>query len=226
MNSRALTAEFIGTFMLVFSIIAVALLAPASAGPNLAVPLSVGITVMALAYALGPISGGHFNPAVTLGLVAAGRFDAANSIGYIVAQCLGAIAAAATVWLIAKGNPVATFNLGNFASNGFDYKGVYSMLAVITIEALLTAFFLIIIVGATSPKAAPGFAPIAIGLTLGAIHIMAIPVSNCSVNPARSLAAALFGGQLALSQVWVFWVAPLIGGVLGGLIARWMHDEA
>jgi len=225
MNARALSAEFIGTFMLVFSIVVVALLQPASAGPNLAVPLSVGITVMALAYALGSISGGHFNPAVTLGLVAAGRFDAGKSVGYIIAQCLGAIAAAAAVWFIAKGNPAATFNLGNFASNGFDYKGVYSMLAVISIEALLTAFFLIIIVGATGPKASPGFAPIAIGLTLGAIHIMAIPVSNCSVNPARSLATALFGGATAISQVWVFFVAPILGGVIGGLVARWLHED-
>ncbi|MBX9926020.1 MAG: aquaporin [Hyphomicrobiaceae bacterium] len=224
MNTRALSAEFIGTFMLVFSIIAVALFQPPS-GPNLAVPLSVGITVMGLAYALGPISGGHFNPAVTLGLVAAGRFEASQSIGYIIAQCLGAIAAAAAVYLIATGNPDAKFSVGNFASNGFGYKGVYSMTAVVFIEALLTAFFLIVIVGATSSKASPGFAPIAIGLTLGAIHLMAIPVSNCSVNPARSLAAALFGGSLAISQVWVFFVAPILGGVVGGLIARYLHDE-
>lgn len=225
MTARALTAEFVGTFMLVFSIVAVALLQPASAGPNLAVPLSVGITVMALAFALGPVSGGHFNPAVTLGLVAAGRFEASRSLPYIVAQCLGAIAAAGAVWLIAKANPSASFNVGNFASNGFDYKGVYPMLAVVSIEALLTAFFLMVIVGATGPGAAAGFAPIAIGLALGAIHIMAIPVSNCSVNPARSLATAVFGGPLALSQVWVFWVAPLVGGVLGGLVARWLADE-
>lgn len=225
MSARPLSAEFLGSFMLVFSIVAVTLLAPAAAGSNLPVALSVGITVMALGYALGPISGGHFNPAVTLGLVAAGHFDAGRSIGYIVAQCLGALAAAATVWLIAKGNPSATFNLGNFASNGFDYKGVYSMLSVISIEALLTAFLLIVVVGSTGSKSEPAFAPIAIGLTLGAIHIIAIPVSNCSVNPARSLATAIFGGSLALSQVWVFWIAPLIGGVLGGLVGRWLHDE-
>jgi aquaporin Z len=225
MNPKALAAEFIGTFMLVMSIIIVGLLSSPAVGNNLGVALSVGITVMALAYALGPISGGHFNPAVTLGLVAAGRFDAAKSLGYIIAQSLGAIAAAGAVFLIAKGSPSATLNLGNFASNGFDTKSTYSMLAVISIEALLTAFFLIIIVGSTSKRASPGFAPIAIGLTLGAIHIMAIPVSNCSVNPARSLATALFGGSVALSQVWVFWVAPLLGGVIGGLVARWLHDE-
>jgi aquaporin Z len=225
MNARALTAELIGTFMLVFSIVVVALLSSPAVGNNLGVALSVGITVMALAYALGPISGGHFNPAVTIGLVAAGRFDAGKSIGYIVAQCIGAILAAAAVWFIAKGNLAANFSVGNFASNGFDYKGVYGLLAVVVIEILLTAFFLIVIVGSTSSKASPGFAPIAIGLTLGAIHIMAIPVSNCSVNPARSLATAIFGGSTALSQVWVFWVAPLVGGVIGGLVARWLHDE-
>jgi aquaporin Z len=224
MNIKALAAEFIGTFMLVASIILVALFSYANSG-NVGVGLSVGITVMALAYALGPISGGHFNPAVTLGLVAGGRFDASKSLGYIAAQCAGAIAAAATVLMIAKGSNAKEIKLGNFASNGFDTASTYSLLSVVTIEVLLTAFFLIVIMGATSKKAAPGFAPIAIGLTLGAIHIMGIAVSNCSVNPARSLATALFGGSEALSQVWVFWVAPIIGGVLGGLIGRWLHDE-
>jgi aquaporin Z len=224
MNIRALAAELIGTFMLVASIVLVALFSAPAVGNNLGVALSVGLTVMALAYALGPISGGHFNPAVTIGLVAAGRFDAGQSVGYIVAQCIGALLATTAVFLIASGSP-APVNLGNFASNAFNTKSTFTLTAVLAIEVLLTAVFLIVIVGATSPKAPAGFAPIAIGLTLGAIHIMAIPISNCSVNPARSLATAVFGGPLALQQVWVFWVAPLVGGVIGGVIARWLHED-
>lgn len=224
MDVKALSAEFIGTFMLVASILFVALFSYGNAG-NIGVCLSVGFTVMALAYALGPISGGHFNPAVTLGLVAGGRFEAGKSIGYIIAQCLGAIAATSMLALVAKGSNAKDLNLGNFGSNAYDTASSFSMLSVITVEAVLTAFFLIVIMGATSKKAAPGFAPIAIGLTLGAIHLMAIPISNCSVNPARSLAAAIYGGPTALSQVWVFWVAPILGGVIGGLIAKWLHDE-
>ena len=224
MDVKALSAEFIGTFMLVASILFVALFSYGNAG-NIGVCLSVGFTVMALAYALGPISGGHFNPAVTLGLVAGGRFEAGKSIGYIIAQCLGAIAATSMLALVAKGSNAKDLNLGNFGSNAYDTASSFSMLSVITVEAVLTAFILIVIMGATSKKAAPGFAPITIGLTLGAIHLMAIPISNCSVNPARSLAAAIYGGPTALSQVWVFWVAPILGGVIGGLIAKWLHDE-
>lgn len=223
MNVKALAAEFIGTFMLVTSIIFVALFSYGNAG-NVGVCLSVGFTVMALAYALGPISGGHFNPAVTLGLVAGGRFDSSKVVSYIVAQSLGAIAAAGMTAMVARGGPVS-LKLGNFASNGFDTAGTYSLLSVMIVEVVLTAFFLIVIMGVTSKKAPAGFAPIAIGLTLGAIHLMAIPVSNASVNPARSLATAIFGGSVALSQVWVFFVAPIIGGVLGGMIAKWLHDE-
>jgi aquaporin Z len=224
MDIKALTAEFIGTFMLVASILFVALFSYGNAG-NIGVCLSVGFTVMALAYALGPISGGHFNPAVTLGLVAGGRFDAGKSLGYILAQCAGAIAATTMLLMVAKGSNAKDLNLGNFGSNAYDTASSFSMLSVITVEAVLTAFFLIVIMGATSKKAPAGFAPIAIGLTLGAIHLMAIPISNCSVNPARSLAAAIYGGPTALSQVWVFWVAPIIGGVIGGLAGRWLHDE-
>lgn len=223
MNTRALAAEFFGTFMLVTSIIFVALFSYGNAG-NVGVCLSVGFTVMALAYALGPISGGHFNPAVTLGLVAGGRFDSSKIAGYIVAQCLGAIAAAGMTALVARGGPLS-LKLGNFASNAYDTAGTYSLVSVMIVEIVLTAFFLIVIMGATAKKAPAGFAPIAIGLTLGAIHLMAIPVSNASVNPARSLATAIFGGSVALSQVWVFFVAPIIGGVLGGVIAKWLHDE-
>jgi aquaporin Z len=223
MNSRELAAEFVGTYMLVASIVFAALFSYGNAG-TVGVALSVGFTVMALAYALGPISGGHFNPAVTLGLVAGGRFEASKSVGYIVAQCLGAIAATSTIYLIAQGSPKA-LALGNFASNSYAMGPTFSLTSVVLIEVVLTAFFLIVIMGATSKKASPGFAPIAIGLALGAIHIMAIPVSNASVNPARSLATAVYGGSGVLSQVWVFWLAPIVGGVIGGLTARWMHNE-
>ena len=169
--------------------------------------------------------GGHFNPAVTLGLVAGGRFDQKKAPAYILAQCAGAIAATILVFMIAKGNPAKDVNLGNFASNAYDTASSYSMMSAFAIEFVLTAFFLIVIMGATSKNAPAGFAPIAIGLTLGAIHLMAIPVSNCSVNPARSLATAVFGGPLAISQLWLFWVAPILGGVAGGLIAKWLHEE-
>lgn len=223
MNSRELAAEFVGTYMLVASIVFAALFSYGNAG-TVGVALSVGFTVMALAYALGPISGGHFNPAVTLGLVAGGRFEASKSVGYIIAQCLGAIAATSTIYLIAQGSPKA-LALGNFASNSYAMGPTFSLTSVVLIEVVLTAFFLIVIMGATSKKASPGFAPIAIGLALGAIHIMAIPVSNASVNPARSLATAVYGGSGVLSQVWVFWLAPIVGGVIGGLTARWMHNE-
>lgn len=223
MNSRELAAEFIGTYMLVASIVFAALFSYGNAG-TVGVALSVGFTVMALAYALGPISGGHFNPAVTLGLVAGGRFEASKSVGYIIAQCLGAVAATSTIYLIAQGSPKA-LALGNFASNSYAMGPTFSLTSVVLIEVVLTAFFLIVIMGATSKKASPGFAPIAIGLALGAIHIMAIPVSNASVNPARSLATAVYGGSGVLSQVWVFWLAPIVGGVIGGLTARWMHKE-
>ncbi|MEQ1696737.1 MAG: aquaporin [Hyphomicrobiaceae bacterium] len=223
MHTKAMAAEFIGTFMLVTSIVFVELFSYGNAG-NVGVCLSVGFTVMALTYALGPISGGHFNPAVTLGLVAGGRFDSSQIVSYIVAQCLGAIAAAGMTVLVARGGPLS-LKLGNVAANGFDTAGTYSLVSVLIVEVVLTAFFLIVIMGATSKKATAGFAPIAIGLTLGAIHLMAIPISNASVNPARSLATAIFGGSVALSQVWVFFAAPIVGGVLGGMIAKWLHDE-
>jgi aquaporin Z len=223
MNPRELAAEFIGTYMLVASIVFAALFSYGNAG-TVGVALSVGFTVMALAYALGPISGGHFNPAVTLGLVAGGRFEASKSVGYIIAQCLGALAATSTIFMIAQGSP-KPLALGNFASNSYAMGPTFSLSSVVMIEVVLTAFFLIVIMGATSKKASPGFAPIAIGLALGAIHIMAIPVSNASVNPARSLATAVYGGSGVLSQVWVFWLAPIVGGVIGGLTARWMHNE-
>ena len=223
MNQRALAAEFIGTFMLMSSVLGAAFYsfgAPAGAAGILGVAFSIGLTVMALAFSIGHISGGHFNPAVTLGLIAGGRVKSGDAIGYIIAQCLGAIAACALFYIIGRAPPT-------FAANGYNSLSMLrsSLLSVFLIETLLTAFLLFVIMGATSKRAPAGFAPIAIGLTLTAIHIMAIPVSNASVNPARSLGSALFGGGTALSQLWLFWVAPILGGVIGGTIARWLQEE-
>jgi aquaporin Z len=223
MNQRALAAEFIGTFMLMSSVLGAAFYsfaAPAGAAGILGVAFSIGLTVMALAFSIGHISGGHFNPAVTLGLVAGGRMNANNAVGYIIAQCLGALAASALFYVIGRAPPT-------FAANGYDSLSMLrsGLVSVFLIEVVLTGFFLIVIMGATSKRAPAGFAPIAIGLALTAIHIMAIPISNASVNPARSLASAVFGGALALTQLWLFWVAPILGGVIGGAIARWLQEE-
>jgi len=222
-QQRALAAEFIGTFALMASVLGAAFYsfaAPSGAAGILGVALSIGLTVMALAFSIGHISGGHFNPAVTLGLVAGGRVSANSAAGYIIAQCLGAIAACALFYVIGRAPPT-------FAANGYDSLSMLrsGLVSVFLIELVLTAVFLIVIMGATSKRAPAGFAPIAIGLTLTAIHIMAIPISNASVNPARSLGSAVFGGSLALSQLWVFWVAPILGGVAGGIIARWLQEE-
>jgi aquaporin Z len=223
MPQRALIAEFVGTFMLMSSVLGAAFYsfgAPSGAAGILGVALSIGATVMALAYAVGHISGGHFNPAVTLGLVAGGRFQSANALGYVIAQCLGALVACALFSVIGKAPPT-------FAANGYGPLSMLqaSLLSVFLIELVLTAFLVFIIMGVTNRRAPAGFAPLAIGLTLTAIHVMAIPISNASVNPARSLATAVFGGTTALSQLWVFWVAPLLGGALGGLLARWLQEE-
>jgi aquaporin Z len=224
MEPRKLCAEAFGTFMLVASVLGAALFATAGGAVALGVAVSIGFTVMALAYALGPISGGHFNPAVTLGLVAAGRFEPANLVGYIVAQCVGGIIAAAVfVFLIGtRGAP----NLAA-VSNGWGMLSAAnsSIVSVFVTEVVMTAFFLIVILGVTAKHASVAFAPIAIGLALTAIHLMAIPISNASVNPARSLATALFGGATALGQVWLFWVAPILGGWLGGSVGKWLLEE-
>jgi aquaporin Z len=227
MNQRALAAEFVGTFMLMSSVLGAAFYsfgAPAGAAGILGVALSIGLTVMALAFSIGHISGGHFNPAVTLGLVAGGRVKSGDAIGYILAQCLGAVAACALFYVIGRAPPT-------FAANGYDTLSMLRspLLSVFLIETVLTAFLLLVIMGATSKRAPAGFAPIAIGVTLTAIHIMAIPVSNASVNPARSLGSAIFAmfgsDGRALSQLWLFWVAPILGGVIGGTIARWLQEE-
>lgn len=218
-----LAAEFFGTFWLVFGGCGSAVLAagfPEVGIGLLGVSLAFGLTVLTMAYAVGHVSGGHFNPAVSLGLAVSGRFDWSELPGYWAAQVLGGLAGAAVLFVIASGAPEWT--AGGFASNGFGdlSPGGYGLVAVIVAEVVLTAFFLIIILGATSKGAPAGFAPIAIGLGLTLIHLISIPVSNTSVNPARSLAVAVFAETGALSQVWVFWVAPLAGAALGAIIHK------
>ncbi|ABR73786.1 aquaporin [Actinobacillus succinogenes] len=222
---KKIFAEFFGTFWLVFGGCGSAVLA--AAYPELGigfagVALAFGLTVLTMAYAVGHISGGHFNPAVTLGLVAGGRFQGKDAVGYIIAQVLGGIVGAAVLYAIASGKADFDAVAGGFASNGFGEHSPngYSFGAVVIAEIVLTAFFLIIIHGATDKRAPAGFAPIAIGLALTLIHLISIPVSNTSVNPARSTAVAVFQGGWALDQLWVFWVAPIVGGIIGGLIYR------
>ena len=221
---KELGAEFIGTFMLVTSVCGAALFSAPSVG-FIAVALSIGTAVLAMAYAVGPISGGHFNPAVTCGLVAAGRCPATKAIPYIIAQVIGGAVAAAVFYVILRGAPTSgKWNTFLAISNLYGGTG-FPLLSVALIEVVLTALFLIVITSVTSERAAPGFAPIAIGLTLTMIHLAAIPVSNASVNPARSTATAIFAGGDALSSLWLFWVAPIVVGVIGGLIGKAFYPK-
>lgn len=217
-------AEFFGTFWLVLGGCGSAVLA--AAFPELGigfagVALAFGLTVLTMAYAVGHISGGHFNPAVSIGLWAGGRFPASQLLPYIVAQVLGAIAAGAVLYVVASGN--ADFSLaGGFASNGYGAHspGGYSMMSALLMEVVMTMFFLMIILGATDKRAPAGFAPISIGLGLTLIHLISIPVTNTSVNPARSTGVALFVGGWAVEQLWLFWVAPIVGALLGAVAYR------
>jgi len=226
---RKLIAEFLGTFWLVFGGCGSAVLA--AAFPELGigfvgVALAFGLTVLTMAYAVGGISGGHFNPAVTVGVAVAGRFPMGRVIPYIIVQVLGAVAAAAVLYLVASGK--ADFQLGGFAANGFGEHspGGYSMTSALVIEVVLTFFFLFVILGSTSASVPPGFAPIAIGLALTLIHLISIPVTNTSVNPARSTGQALFVGGWAMQQLWLFWLAPIVGGALGGIVWKMVGDDA
>jgi aquaporin Z len=219
-----LSAEFFGTFWLVLGGCGSAVLAAAfpSVGIGLmGVSLAFGLTVLTMAYAVGGISGGHFNPAVSIGLATAGRFSWSQVPQYIIAQIAGGIAGALVLYIIVTGKADFT-TLGGFASNGYGdlSPGKYSMLAALVTEVVMTAFFLIIILGATGKKSVAGFAPIAIGLALTLIHLISIPVTNTSVNPARSIAVAVFAGGPALSQVWLFIVAPIVGAVIGAVISK------
>jgi len=218
-----LSSEFLGTFWLVLGGCGSAVLA--AGVPDLGigftgVSLAFGLTVVAGAYALGPISGGHFNPAVTLGLWAGGRFPSKDIVGYILAQVAGAIVGAAVLYVIASGKP--GFELGGFASNGFGEHspGGYSMVAALVTEVVMTFMFLIVILGATHRRAPVGFAGLTIGLALTLIHLISIPVTNTSVNPARSTGVALFVGGWAVAQLWLFWIAPIIGAAAAGVFYR------
>ncbi len=224
-NTNALLAEAFGTFWLVFGGCGSAVLAAAfpEVGIGLmGVSLAFGLTVLTMAYAVGHVSGGHFNPAVTVGLWAGGRFPARDIVPYIVAQVVGAIIAAFTLYLIASGKPGFDLAATGLASNGVGAHspGGYALQSGFIIEMLLTGFFLFIIMGSTHGKAPAGFAPISIGLALTLIHLISIPVTNTSVNPARSTGPALVEGGIALQQLWLFWLAPMIGAVVGGWLYR------
>ncbi|WP_431104687.1 aquaporin Z [Roseateles noduli] len=222
---KALIAEFIGTFWLVLGGCGSAVLSatyPEWGIGLLGVSLAFGLTVLTMAHAVGPVSGGHFNPAVTVGLCVAGRFEARAVLPYIGVQVLGAVVAAAVLAVIASGKPGVDLAAGGFAANGYGAHspGGYSMAAAALTEAVLTAGFLLVILGATTRQAAAGFAPLAIGMALTLIHLISIPVTNTSVNPARSSGVALFSGDWALGQLWLFWLAPIAGAVAGALLGR------
>lgn len=226
---KKLFAEFFGTFWLVFGGCGSAIFA--AAYPELGigfagVALAFGLTVLTMAFAVGHISGAHFNPAVSFGLWAGGKFPAKELLGYIIAQLIGAIAAAGVLYLIVSGNSSFT-DIGGFAANGYDSlsPGGYSMISAFIAELVLTAFFLLIILGSINERAPKGFAPIAIGLALTLIHLICIPITNTSVNPARSTSQALFAGGDFVPQLWLFWLAPILGAIIAGLIHKALFDK-
>lgn len=222
-------AEFFGTFWLVFGGCGAAVFAAAFPGVGIGfagVALAFGLTVLTMVYAVGHISGAHFNPAVSVGLMAGKRFSASDLPAYVIAQVLGAIAAAGVLFVIASGSPSFNVHAG-FASNGYGAHspGGYSLLAGFVAEVVLTAFFILVIMGATDERAPKGFAGIAIGLCLTLIHLVCIPITNTSVNPARSTGQAIFAGGWAIQQLWMFWVAPILGGAIGGVIYSLMFGS-
>lgn len=230
MNLQKYAAEFIGTFWLTFAGCGSAVIAagfPQVGIGLVGVSLAFGLSVITMAYAIGHVSGAHLNPAVTLGLAAGGRFPPGQIIPYVIAQVVGAVVAGGVLYVIASGT--AGFDVAKgFASNGYGAHspGGYSLTAALVSEVVMTMMFLFVIMGATHGKAPAGFAPLAIGLALTLIHLVSIPVTNTSVNPARSTGPALFVGGWAIQQLWLFWVAPLIGGVLGGLLYRWLSPDS
>jgi len=219
-------AETIGTFWLVLGGCGAAVFAASVIGVA-GVSLAFGLTVLTMAFAIGHISGCHLNPAVTLGLWASGRFPGRDIIGYIIAQLIGAFIAGAVIMLIVSGNAEFVRTANSFAANGFGEHspGGYSMMSVLIIEIVMTFGFLLVIIGATDKRAPKGFAPIAIGLALALIHLISIPVTNTSVNPARSTSQAIFEGGWAIQQLWLFWIAPIIGAVLAGAVYRLGFEE-
>ena len=227
MSQKALAAEFIGTFTFVSAVCGAQLFAAPAGGGLIAVAFAAGLSVLAMAYALGHISGGHFNPAVTVGLIAAGRFSSQEAVGYIFAQVIGAVAAALLFSVILTGAPVGAVKWSSFPaiSNSFGGPAQFAITSVVAVEILTTALFMVVFVGATSKRAASGFAPIAIGLAMTLCYLIAIPVSNASLNPARSTATALLAGGPAIANLWVFWVAPMIGAAIGGAVSKWLQNE-
>jgi aquaporin Z len=242
--SARLGAEFVGTFVLVFggtgsAVLAATFLDPLGADTGLGigfagVSLAFGLTVLTMAYAVGHISGGHFNPAITVGLAAARRFDWKDALPYIVTQVVAAIAASATLWVVAinhRGTTKASLAAGGFAANGYgDHSpGQYNLFAGLVIEIVLTAVFLVVIMGTTDKRASKGFAALAIGLSLTLIHLVSIPVTNTSVNPARSTGPAVLlsfaGRSWGLAQLWLFWLAPIVGGVVGAFVYRFVAER-
>ncbi len=226
--TKRTVAEFFGTFWLTFGGCGAAIFAagfPQLGIGFLGVALAFGLTVLTMAYAVGHISGGHFNPAVTVGLWCAGRCESKNVVPYIVAQVIGAIIAAAVLFVIATGK--AGWVPNGFASNGYGdlSPGKYSLMSCLITEFLATFFFLFIIIGTTSKGAAAGFAGIPIGLGLTLIHLVTIPITNTSVNPARSTGPALFAGGEYIAQLWLFWLAPLAGAAVAGFVAKWLHED-
>ncbi len=224
--SKKLGAEFIGTFVLVLGGCGTAVLAGAGVG-TLGISLAFGLTVLVMVYAVGHISGGHFNPAVSFGLWAGGRLPGKDLLPYVLVQVMGAIAAAAILYLIASGTAGYELGTGKLASNGYGEHspGGYSYLSALVTEVVMTFIFIFVIMGATSKNAPKGFAGVAIGLALTLIHLISIPVTNTSVNPARSTGPALFEGGIALQQLWFFWVMPIIGGILGGIAWKWFESK-
>ncbi|MBC3336163.1 MULTISPECIES: aquaporin Z [Pseudomonas] len=226
---QKIAAEFLGTFWLTFGGCGSAILSAAFPGLGIGfagVALAFGLSVLTMSYAVGSISGAHFNPAITVGLWVGGRMPGLDVLPYIIAQVAGATVAAAILALIASGRP--GFELGEFAANGYGAlsPGQYSLLAALVVESVGTFFLVFIVMRVTTPGAAPGFAPIAVGLTLTLIHLVSIPVTNTSVNPARSTGTALFAGTDYLMQLWLFWLAPLAGGIVGAWVARGVRVTA
>ena len=224
-NVKKIIAEFIGTFWLVLGGCGTAVLAGQHVG-FLGIAMAFGFTVLTMAYAVGHISGGHFNPAVSIGLAAAGRFPAKAMVSYIIAQVGGAIAAAGVLYCIVTFS-FGEQSIGGFAANGYGElsPGKFSLASAFICEAVLTFGFLMVIIGSTDSRASAGFAPLAIGLCLTLIHLISIPVTNTSVNPARSLSQAIFAGSQYLGQVWLFWVAPILGALVAGVLYRILFDK-
>ncbi|MBU2582390.1 MAG: aquaporin [Alphaproteobacteria bacterium] len=225
MSFKALTAESIGTFAYVAVLCGTLLLGPAPVSGGLPAALAAGLTFTAMCFALGGVSGCHFNPAITLGLVAAGRFETRLAVPYVIAQTIGASIAAAGFWLILLTAPDGAASQLSAAANRFDAGGTFPFAAVMAAEALAAAMLLMLFVGATTSGVPAGFAPIGIGFLITALHLVLWPISHAALNPARATAFALFSDLQALLQLWVFWVAPILGAVAGGLFARWINEE-